>query len=233
MFKPEKLLGSLLGGSSRRGGASLLTSQLGMGLLGVAIEAVDHYMKKSQTPAPPAPGAYGASIPPSAPGVPAPPPPSPGPAVAPPPPPGAGPVGAPPSAPSAVPPVDAPAATAAAAGQNDAVLLIRAMIAAANADGTIDQEERQRILDKFQNADLSQEEHAFLVNELFAPTSLDGIVSQVNSPDLARQVYGVSLLAIDVDTDAERVYLRTLGQRLGLAPADLDSMHKALGIENL
>ena len=107
------------------------------------------------------------------------------------------------------------------------------MIAAANADGTIDQEERQRILDKFQNADLSQEEHAFLVNELFAPASLEDIVSKVSSPDLARQVYGVSLLAITVDTDAERVYLRTLGQRLGLAPADLDSMHKALGIENL
>ena len=107
------------------------------------------------------------------------------------------------------------------------------MIAAANADGAIDQEERQRILDKFRDADLSPEEHAFLVNELFSPASLDGIVSQVSSEALARQVYGVSLLAVTVDTDAERAYLQTLGQRLGLSPADRDPMHKALGIENL
>lgn len=107
------------------------------------------------------------------------------------------------------------------------------MIAAANADGAIDQEERQRILDKFRDADLSAEEHTFLINELFAPASLEGIVSQISTEAMARQVYTVSLLAITVDTDAERAYLQTLGQRLGLSPADRDSMHRALGIENL
>lgn len=216
MFRPEKLLGSLLGGSSRRGGAGMLTSQLGMGLLGVAIAAADHYMKKSSSQAAPAPGTSAGSVPPVAPGAAAPPPP---------PPPGAG--------PAAVPPVSPVGATAAAAGQNETILLIRAMIAAANADGAIDQEERQRILDKFKDAGLSQEEHAFLVHELFSPASLEGIVSQVSSEAMARQVYGVSLLAIDVDTDAERTYLQTLGQRLALSPADRDSMHRALGIENL
>lgn len=226
MFRPEKLLGSLLGGSSRRGGASMLTSQLGMGLLGVAIAAADHYMKKSSSQTAPAPGTSAGSVPPPAPGATAPPPPpGPVPAAAPPPPPGAGPAAAPPAS-----PVDA---TAAAAGQNEAVLLIRAMIAAANADGAIDQEERQRILDKFKDAGLSQEEHAFLVHELFSPASLEGIVSQVSSEAVARQVYGVSLLAVDVDTDAERAYLQTLGQRLALSQADRDSMHRALGIENL
>ncbi|MHB8810211.1 MAG: tellurite resistance TerB family protein [Desulfobulbaceae bacterium] len=224
MFRPEKLLGSLLGGSSRRGGASMLTSQLGMGLLGVAIAAADHYLKKSSSQAAPAPGTFAGNVPPVAPGAAAPPPP-PGPAAAPPPPPGVG--------PAAAPPVSPVGATAAAAGQNEAILLIRAMIAAANADGAIDQEERQRILDKFKDAGLSQEEHAFLVHELFSPVSLEGIVSQVNSEAMARQVYGVSLLAINVDTDAERAYLQTLGQRLALSPADRDSMHRALGIENL
>ncbi|MHB8791250.1 MAG: tellurite resistance TerB family protein [Desulfobulbaceae bacterium] len=224
MFRPEKLLGSLLGGSSRRGGASALTSQLGMGLLGVAIAAADHYMKKSS---PQVPGGYGGSVPPAAPGAAPPRPPGAGSVAAPPPPPG---VGSPAAAPSFAPPADA---AVTASGQNDAVLLIRAMIAAANADGAIDQEERQRILDKFRNADLSAEEHAFLVNELFSPSNLEGIVSQISSEAMAHQVYGVSLLAITVDTDAERAYLQTLGQRLGLSPADRDSMHRALGIENL
>ncbi|MFZ5798214.1 MAG: tellurite resistance TerB family protein [Desulfobulbus sp.] len=226
MFKPEKLLGSLLGGSKRRGGANVLTSQLGMGILGVAIAAADHYMKKTSAPAQPAPAGYGGGVPPSAPGAGAPPPPPPGmtsSAPAPPPPPGATPASA------AVPP---PGATPAEAGRNDATLLIRAMIAAANADGAIDQEERQRILEKFQGADLSQEERAFLVNELFAPASLEAIVSQVKSEAMARQVYGVSLLAIEVDTDAERAYLRDLAQRLALSQTDLDTMHQALGIAN-
>ena len=180
MFKPEKLLGSLLGGSSRRGGTNLLTSQLGMGLLGVAIAAADHYMKKS-SPAASAPGTSSGMVPPAAPGAAAPPPPpGQGYTAAPPPPPGAGPTTAPPSAPAG--------ASAAAPGENDAVLLIRAMIAAAHADGAIDQEERQRILNKFREADLSAEEHSFLVNELFSPASLENIVSQVSSEGLARQV---------------------------------------------
>ena len=68
---------------------------------------------------------------------------------------------------------------------------------------------------------------------LFSPASLEGIVSQVSSEALARQVYGVSLLAITVDTEAERAYLQALGQRLGLSQADRDGMHQALGIENL
>lgn len=226
MFNPEKLLGSLLSGGSRRGGASALTSQLGMGLLGVAIAAADHYMKKSSPQAPPAPGASTGSVPPAAPG-----------AAAPPPPPGSGSTAAPPPPPvagaAAIPPSITPADATAAASQNEAILLIRAMIAAANADGAIDREERQRILDKFQEAGMSQEEHTFLVNELFSPASLEGIVSQVTSEAMARQVYGVSVLAVTVDTDTERAYLQALGQRLGLSQAERDSMHQAVGIENL
>jgi uncharacterized membrane protein YebE (DUF533 family) len=220
MFKPEKLLGSLLGGSSRRGGANVLTSQLGMGVLGVAIAAAEHFMNKSSSQASPAPGGYGSSVPP-APG-----------AGAPPPPPGQGSAAAPPPPPGTQPSAP-PASATAGPREQDAVLLIRAMIAAANADGAIDQEERQRILDKFRDADLSAEEHSFLVNELFSPASLENIVCQVSSEGMARQVYGASLLAVDVDTDAERTYLQTLGQRLGLSQAERERMHQALGIENL
>lgn len=226
MFNPEKLLGGLLGGSGRRGGANLLTSQLGMGLLGVAIAAAEHYMNKSSPQATPAAGGHVGGVPPSAPGASPPPPPGTSPAAAPPPPPGPGPAASPPSA----PPGTVPSTTA---SQGEAVLLIRAMIAAANADGTIDQEERQRILDKFQGANLSPEEHTFLVTELLSPASMEAIASQVSSEALARQVYGVSLLAVNVDTEAERVYLQALGQRLGIAPAERDTMHKALGIANM
>ena len=53
MFNPEKRLGGLLmGGSRRRGGiGSLVSSGVALGLVGVAMEAVEHFMDHSQPPA--------------------------------------------------------------------------------------------------------------------------------------------------------------------------------------
>ena len=64
MFNPEKLLGGLLmGGSRRRSGlGSLVSGGAALGLAGVAMEAVEHFMDKSkasasgQPPPGPAPG---------------------------------------------------------------------------------------------------------------------------------------------------------------------------------
>ncbi|MBI5559162.1 MAG: tellurite resistance TerB family protein [Deltaproteobacteria bacterium] len=230
MFNPEKLLGGLLSGGSKRGASSMLTSQIGMGLLGVAMEAVDHYMKKPAGQSPPAMGASGGSVPPPPPGAQPVAPSFSGPAAttAPPPPPGAA------WSPAPQPPPPSQAETSCASGrQKDAIVLIRAMIAAANADGAIDQQERQRILDKFRSVDLSPDEHAFLLQELLAPAELESIVKQVDSAGMARQVYAVSLMAITVDSEAERVYLRALGQSLGLSADDCNTVHKALGIDSL
>ena len=103
MFNPEKLLGGLLmGGSRRRGGlGSMLSGGAALGLAGVAMEAVEHFMNKPKTtgsgqpPPGPAPGhTLLPPKPPPAPGVPsAPPPPPGGTASAPPPPPSPVPAG--------------------------------------------------------------------------------------------------------------------------------------------
>lgn len=112
-----------------------------------------------------------------------------------------------------------------------AVLMIRAMIAAANADGVIDETERNRILKKLEAVNLSDEEHSFIVKELLSPADLDQIAAQVDSMETAENVYTVSLLAIDIDTDAERTYMRTLANKLGLDDSILDKIHGDLGIE--
>ena len=228
MFNPEKLLGGLLmGGSRRRSGlGSLISSGAALGLAGVAMEAVEHFMDKSKTSAsgPPSSGpppiqTTAPSQPPPAPGVSTPtPPPPPGATVA---------------APTPPPPstsIDPESIDATEAGQ-EAVLLIRAMIAAANADGVIDKDERNRILKKLETADLSDQEHSFIVKELLSPAGLEDIVTQVKSPEMAKMVYTVSLLAIEVDTDAERTYMNTLAQRIGLTESDLNDIHRTLGIE--
>lgn len=113
--------------------------------------------------------------------------------------------------------------------KQDAVLLIRAMIAAANADGMIDAQERGRILDKLKSADLSQEEHQFIVHELLEPKSVKEIVDAVDGDALARQVYAASILAITIDTEAEEAYLKDLSKGLGLGANDVEDIHRQLG----
>lgn len=104
------------------------------------------------------------------------------------------------------------------------------MIAAANADGTIDQAERSRILGQLQRLYLTPEEQSFMVQELLAPANLDAIVREVRTTDVAKQVYAVSLLAIEVDTDAERAYMKTLAERLGLDETTIREIQQDLGM---
>ncbi|RJQ83305.1 MAG: tellurite resistance TerB family protein [Desulfobacteraceae bacterium] len=215
MFNPERLLGGLLRGGMRRGGGnlgSLVSGGAALGLLGVAIEAVEHYMNKPKGGAagvPPAPAGGGVSG--------TGPPPVPGRSMASPPPP-------PPGSTAA----QAPAAAGGQAG--DAVLLIRAMIAAANADGAIDAEERTAILDRLKSVQLSPEEHQFITQELLEPKSMKEIVAAALTPELARQVYLASLLAITVDTDEELDYLQNLARHLRLDQETLEALHQQAGV---
>jgi len=226
MFNPEKLLGGLLmGGSRRRSGlGGLISSGAALGFAGVAMEAVEHFMNKPKTSAskippsvPPPIQTSAPSQPSKAPGASTPPPPPDATVAAPPPP--------PPSASVGSESVDATEAN------QEAVLLIRAMIAAANADGVIDEEERNRILKKLETVDLSDQEHSFIVKELLSPAGLEDIVAQVKSPEMAKMVYTVSLLAIEVDTEAERAYMKTLAQQLSLNESDLNDIYQKLKIE--
>lgn len=126
------------------------------------------------------------------------------------------------------PPVSQP--SSAQNREQDAALLVRAMIASAAADGEIDEQERHKIINRFESVTLSVEERQFIQKELASPCSIDVIVSQVNRGELARQVYAASLMAIHLDTEAERNYLKTLAEKLKLDPTVIDKIHDELGI---
>jgi uncharacterized membrane protein YebE (DUF533 family) len=104
-------------------------------------------------------------------------------------------------------------------GDAQAMLLIRAMIAAANADGEITPDERQRITGKLDQAGAGPDERAVLERELQNPRSADQIVREVQGQETAEQVYLASRLAMNPDTPAEKAYLDFLAARLEL-PAD-------------
>nr|MBS0021257.1 tellurite resistance TerB family protein [Gammaproteobacteria bacterium] len=103
--------------------------------------------------------------------------------------------------------------------------LMQAMIAAAKADGHIDQEEHQRIFEQINKLDLSAESKAFLLEELGKPLDLDAIVKLGVTPEVATEIYTASVLAVDIDSPAERAYLQMLAARLNLAPALVEQVH--------
>lgn len=227
MFDVEKLLGQMLsggiGGGRRERRSSggfgipgVSKAQLGVGAIGIAIAAWEHY--KSRQPAAPAPVM---GQPAAGPMPPPPPPPPPFAATS-------APMAAPAPPPAA--PVVAPQATAGASAQQaDAAHLIRAMIAAANADGQIDAQERAGILERALEAGLDTATQQFLMGELRAPASLDDIVAATRA-ELRLETYAAAVLAVSVDTDAERVWLDRLAAALALTAEDRQRVHEQLGV---
>ncbi len=121
------------------------------------------------------------------------------------------------------PPKDSPFSTEPAAVSNDfALSLVRAMIAAAKADGHIDAQERSRIMDKVHLSGLGSEAEAFIEAELAKPIDLDTLVASAKTEEQKVEIYTASRLTIEPDTRTERGYLDMLAGRLGLPDALVD-----------
>lgn len=209
MFDAQRLLGQMLGsgmdgllggsqGKKRRRGDSLLgglstgtKAQLGLGIVGIAMAAFEHYQQQSKASAPIAPSA----------------------AVPPPPPTAAPVIPVPPTAPPPhLPTLDA---NSLPPEQAAALVMVRSMIAAAAADGLIDGDERERILQHAQQAGFDADDQAVLGAELARPLSIPELAGQTR-PDQAIEVYAAALLSVDVDTDKERAWLQRLADALKL-----------------
>lgn len=102
----------------------------------------------------------------------------------------------------------------------EARLLVRAMAAAAHADGDLDAMERGRIKGVLHGSALPEEERRALERIVEEPQCLETLARQVTTPALAARFYAVSLAAVDRNAPVGRSYLRYLAQRLNL-PADL------------
>jgi uncharacterized membrane protein YebE (DUF533 family) len=114
--------------------------------------------------------------------------------------------------------------------QRRAVLLIRAMIQAAKADGQIDEAETQRIMSAVASHGHGDEARNFVVNEMRQPIDIPSLVRDVGSPQEAVEVYSASLMAIQVDTQAEQNYLADLAQALQLPGPAVAHIHQTLGV---
>ncbi len=111
------------------------------------------------------------------------------------------------------------------AGSSGQLVLLRAMIAAAYADGHIDSAEQQRIFEQVETMELNSAEKATLFDELRNPLPLQGIIKLVPNMETAVEVYALSLLAIDESQPASVGYLRELASRLELPQALVNELH--------
>lgn len=97
-----------------------------------------------------------------------------------------------------------------------ALLLLRAMITAAYADGAMSTEERQGIMKHISEAGGDEEDRQVMEREIANPKSLDELLEGVHDRETAEQVYLASSAAVDGETGANRAYLENLRERLNL-----------------
>ena len=116
--------------------------------------------------------------------------------------------------------------------ESQAGLIFKAMINAAKADGQIDQGEAQRIAGKLEEAGLDQQGRNFVLAEMNKPMDTEAMIAAAKgNPQLAAQLYAASLLAIEVNTPAERTYLQNLASGLGLEPQAVANLESVLGVK--
>jgi uncharacterized membrane protein YebE (DUF533 family) len=98
--------------------------------------------------------------------------------------------------------------------------LIKAMIAAAKADGHINDIEQQRIFNAIEQMDLSTEMKALVFDLLRQPISVAEIAQGIESLEEKSEIYLASCLAIDPDHPSELAHLEQLAQAFNL-PGEL------------
>lgn len=115
--------------------------------------------------------------------------------------------------------VEAPRGSGFEAGavtHDSALLYIRGMIAAAAADGRIDENEQQKIMGGLKQANLDADAEEFLANELNNPATATELASAINSDQEAVQLFTAARIAVDVDNQQEHAFLVDLAQKLRL-----------------
>jgi len=100
--------------------------------------------------------------------------------------------------------------------------ILRALIAAAKADGHIDQRERELIDNEIARLSNDQSLLQWFDRELQKPLDPAEVAGAADSPELAAEMFLASLLMVDQQSYMERAYLDELARQLRL-PAELRS----------
>lgn len=116
-----------------------------------------------------------------------------------------------------------------AAPDNDrqGLLILRAMIAAAMADGQLGPQEQQHIFAELDNLGLSAEERGTLFDELRNPLASSDLAAVVTDPVLAIEVYTAARLTVASDCNESQMFLANLARDLNLPDNLRASIHSS------
>lgn len=113
------------------------------------------------------------------------------------------------------------------------ILLLRAMIAAAMADGQLSAREQARLFAELENLDLTDDERNTLFEELANPWDIDDFRRKVIDPVVAIEVYTAAMMTADQDCEQGRNYLGDLSMALGLPDALVATLRARLQQQEL
>jgi len=113
--------------------------------------------------------------------------------------------------------------------EEQAKIILKAMINAAKADGSIDADEQAKIVKHI--GDVTAEEIEFVKNEMRGGSDLEGVISSAKG--LESEVYLMSLMAINLDTQEEAQYLDKLARGLNIAQQAANDLHEKVGAPKL
>ena len=112
------------------------------------------------------------------------------------------------------------------AQEDQAALLLRAIVQAAKCDGRVDAKEKEALMEHM--GDMNRDEIQFVNEEFQRPVDVKGLARDVPR-GMENQVYAMSLVGLDLDSQAEAKYLHALGQELGIDPQTANAIHQQMG----
>ena len=96
--------------------------------------------------------------------------------------------------------------------------ILRALIAAAKADGRIDPQEEQLIYAEIKRHASDRQLQQWLDEEVSKPLDATEVAQSAQGPGMAAEMYLASVMLVDDQQDAERAYLDELASALGIDP---------------
>lgn len=116
------------------------------------------------------------------------------------------------------------------AEEDAAGLMVRAMLQAAKSDGQIDADEQGKLMKSL--GEMDAQEREFIQGELRKPVDIAGLAADVPN-GMQSQVYMMSLMGIDLDSQAEAQYLHNFATAMNMSKSDVNKIHDVLDVQPL
>ncbi|WP_095590742.1 DUF533 domain-containing protein [Actibacterium ureilyticum] len=111
--------------------------------------------------------------------------------------------------------------------EEQAGLMLKAMLQAAKSDGKIDAAEKEKLLGHL-GTDITPQEIQYVNDLLAEPVDVDAL-AKATPRGMESQIYLMSVMGIDLDNRNEAQYLHQLASALGIDQASVNHIHDQLG----